>query len=59
MISSASHPKWPLRLPSWIWFPSIPISLWLIGSDYKKVLFDDQLCPSSKMAAILDFVSVD
>jgi hypothetical protein len=23
MISSAAHPRWPLRLPSWIWFPSI------------------------------------
>jgi hypothetical protein len=40
MISSDTHPWWPLRLPSWIWFPSItgqtpgsidPIFLWLIG----------------------------
>jgi hypothetical protein len=23
MISSAAHPRWPLRPPSWIWFPSI------------------------------------
>jgi hypothetical protein len=23
MISSAAHPRWPLRLPSWVWFPSI------------------------------------
>jgi hypothetical protein len=42
MISSAAHPRWPLRLPSWISFPSIrrqmpwsidPIFLWLIGGD--------------------------
>jgi hypothetical protein len=42
MISSAAHLRWPLRLPSWIWFPSIrgqmpesidPISLWLIVGD--------------------------
>jgi hypothetical protein len=32
-----------------------PIFLWLIGGDYRKVPFDDQLCCSSKMAAILDF----
>jgi hypothetical protein len=27
-----------------------PISLWLIGGDYRKVPFDGQLCPWSKMA---------
>jgi hypothetical protein len=40
-----------------IWF-----FLRLIGGDYRKVPFDDQLCRSSKMAAtaaILDLVSVD
>jgi hypothetical protein len=41
MISSTTHPRWPLRLPSWISFPSIraqtpagsidAIFLWLIG----------------------------
>jgi hypothetical protein len=31
------------------------IFLWLIGGDYRKVHFDDQLGCSSKMAAILDF----
>jgi hypothetical protein len=53
------------------WFPSIigqmpgsidPIFLWLIGGDYGKVPFDNQLCRSSKMAAttaILDLVSID
>jgi hypothetical protein len=68
MISSDAHPR---RLPSWIWFPSIggqtpgsidPISLWLIGGDYRKVPYDDQLRHSSKMAAtaaILDLVSID
>jgi hypothetical protein len=68
MISSAAHPRWPLWLPSWIWFLSIkrqtpesihPIFLWLIGGDNKKVPFDDQLRRSSKVAAILDLVSVD
>jgi hypothetical protein len=42
MISSATHPRCPLRLPSWIWFLSIrrqtpasihPIFLWFIGGD--------------------------
>jgi hypothetical protein len=42
MISSTAHPRWPLRPPSWIRFPSIrgqmpgsidPIFLWLIGGD--------------------------
>jgi hypothetical protein len=42
MISSATHPSWPLRPPSWISFPSIggqtpgsidSIFLWLIGGD--------------------------
>jgi hypothetical protein len=56
MINSAAHPRW---LQSWIWFPSFrrqtpgsihPIFLWLIGGDYRKVPFDDQLCRSSKMA---------
>jgi hypothetical protein len=58
-------------LPSWIWFPSIkrytpgsihPFFLWHTGGDYRKVPFDDQLCRSSKIAAmpaILDLVSVD
>jgi hypothetical protein len=23
MTSAAAHPTWPLRQPSWIWFPSI------------------------------------
>jgi hypothetical protein len=40
MISSAAHPRWSLRPPSWIWFPSITgqtpgsvdlIFMWLIG----------------------------
>jgi hypothetical protein len=40
MTSVAAHPIWPLRQPSWIWFPSIiwwtpastcPIFWWLIG----------------------------
>jgi hypothetical protein len=38
------------------------IFLWLIGGDWRKVPFDDQLRRSSKMAAtatILDLVSVD
>jgi hypothetical protein len=38
------------------------IFLWLIGGHQRKVLFDDQLCRSSKMAAstaILDLVSID
>jgi hypothetical protein len=37
------------------------IFLWLIGDDYRKVPFDEQLRRSSKMAAILilDLVSVD
>jgi hypothetical protein len=68
MISSTAH---LLRPPSLIWFPSIrrqtpgsihPIFLWLIGGDYRKVPFDDQLRRSSTMAttaAILDLVSVD
>jgi hypothetical protein len=71
IISSAAHPRWPLRQPSWIWFPWIiwqtpgstgPIFLWLIGGDWRKLLFDDQLHRSSKMAvtaAMLAFVSVD
>jgi hypothetical protein len=71
MISSATHPRWPLRPPSWIWFPSITgqtpgsidlIFLWLIGGDWRKVPFDDQRRRSSNMAAtaaILDLVSVD
>jgi hypothetical protein len=29
-----------------------PISLWLIGGDYRKVPFDDQLRRSSKMATM-------
>jgi hypothetical protein len=36
--------------------------LWLIGGDWRKVPFDDQLHHSSKMAttaAILDLVSID
>jgi hypothetical protein len=36
--------------------------LWLIGSDYREVPFDDQLRRSSKMAAmavILDLFSID
>jgi hypothetical protein len=50
MISSAANPRWPLRPPSWIWFPSIrgqtpestgPIFWWLIGGDWRKVPFDD------------------
>jgi hypothetical protein len=59
--------------PSWIWFLSIrlggqthgsidPIFLLLIGGDYRKVPFYDQLRRSSKVAitaAILDFFSVD
>jgi hypothetical protein len=39
-----------------------PIFLWLIGGDYRKIRFDDQLRRSSKMAttpAILDLVSID
>jgi hypothetical protein len=36
-----------------------PIFLWLIGGDYRKVPFNDQLRRSSKMAAILELVSVD
>jgi hypothetical protein len=65
MFSSAAHPSWPLRPPSFISFPSIrgqtpgsidPISLWLIGGDERKVPFDDQLRRSSK---ILDSVSID
>jgi hypothetical protein len=71
MISSTTHPRWLLRPPSWIWFLSIrrqtpglihPIFLRLIGGDYRKVPFDDELHHSSKMvatAAILDVVSVD
>jgi hypothetical protein len=40
MITSAAHPRWSLRPPSWIWLPSITgqtsglidlIFLWLIG----------------------------
>jgi hypothetical protein len=67
MIGSATHPRWPVRPPSWIWFPSIrgqtprsmdPIFLWLIGADERKVPFNDQLRRSSKMSAILDLVSV-
>jgi hypothetical protein len=57
MISSAAHPRWP---PSWIWFPLIfwptpgstgPIFGGLIGGDWRKVPFNDQLRHSSKMAA--------
>jgi hypothetical protein len=39
-----------------------PIFWWLIGGDWRKVPFDDQLRYSSKMAtmpAILDLVSID
>jgi hypothetical protein len=52
MISSAAHPRWPLRPPSWIWFPSFteqtpgsvdPIFMWLIGGDQRKGPFDDKL----------------
>jgi hypothetical protein len=62
MISSTTHPRWPLQLPFWIWFPSIrgqtpwsvdPIFLQLIGGDKWKVNFDDQLCRSSKIEPIL------
>jgi hypothetical protein len=51
-----------------IWFPSIigqtpgsidQIFLWLIGGDWRKVPFDDHLRHSSKMATILDLVSVN
>jgi hypothetical protein len=44
MISFAAHPRWPLRPPSLIWFPSITgqtpgsidlIFMWLIGGDYR------------------------
>jgi hypothetical protein len=71
IISSAAHPRWPLRPPCWNWFRSIiwqiprstgPIFLWLIGSGWRKVYFDDQCRHSFKMAAmaaILDFVSVN
>jgi hypothetical protein len=56
MISSAAHPRWPLRPPSWIWFLLITgqtsgsidlIFMRLIGGDWRKVPFDDQLCRSS------------
>jgi hypothetical protein len=49
MISSAAHPRWLLRPPSWILFQSItgqtpgsidPIFLWLIGGHWRKVPFD-------------------
>jgi hypothetical protein len=39
-----------------------PIFLWLIGGDWRKVPFDDQLHHLSKMATtapILDLVSID
>jgi hypothetical protein len=70
MISSAAHPRWPLRSPSWIWFPSIRgqtpgstglIFWWLIGGDWRKVPFNHQHRRSSNIAAtaaILDLVSV-
>jgi hypothetical protein len=59
MISSAAHPRWPLRPPSWIWFPSITgqtrgsvdlIIMRFIGGD---------LLMMATTAAILDFISVD
>jgi hypothetical protein len=71
MISFATHPRWPLRLPSLISFPSIraqtpgsidAIFLWLIEGNEWKVPVDVLLRRSSKMvtmAAILDLVSVD
>jgi hypothetical protein len=74
MISSAVHPRWLLRLPSWIWFPSIDFltnawvdwSNFLVahwgGGNWRTFPFDDQLRHSSKMAAtaaILDLVSID
>jgi hypothetical protein len=74
MTSSATHPRWSLWPPSWICFLSITgqmpgsmpglihtIFMRLIEGDWRKVPFDDQLCRSSKMAAmaiILDLVSV-
>jgi hypothetical protein len=45
MISSAAHPRWPLRPPSWIWFPLIrrqmpgsinPIFLWLEEGSFQS-----------------------
>jgi hypothetical protein len=66
MISSAAHSRWTPWLPSWIWFPSITgqtpgsidlIFMWLIGDDYRKVPFNDQLGYSSKMAGI-SFLSI-
>jgi hypothetical protein len=60
MISSTTHPRWPLQLPSWIsssirgQMPGsiIPIFLWLIGGHWRKVPFNDHLRHSSKMAAM-------
>jgi hypothetical protein len=65
MITSATHPRWPLCSPLWIWSPLIfwrmpwstgLIFWWLIGGNWRKVPFDDR---SSNMAAILDLVTVD
>jgi hypothetical protein len=65
MISSAVHPRWPLRPPSWIWFPSFrgqtpvsidPIFLWLFGVTRGRFL---SMISSAAHLAILDLVSVD
>jgi hypothetical protein len=65
MISSATHPRWPLQPPSWIWFPLIfrrSDFLLVHWGDWSKVPFYDQHRRSSNMAttvAILDLDSVD
>jgi hypothetical protein len=70
MITFASHQRWPLQPPSWIWFPSFSdqrlgrLVRFLVAhwGDWWKVPFDDQHRHSSKMAAtaaILDLVSID
>jgi hypothetical protein len=64
MISSAAHPRLDLvsvyfLTNAWV---AGPIFWCLIGGDWRKVPFDDQLRHSSKMAAIpaiLDLVSID
>jgi hypothetical protein len=60
MSSSATHPRWPLRLPFWIWLPLIfsptpgstrLIFWWLIAGNWRKIPFDDQRRRLSNMAA--------
>jgi hypothetical protein len=62
MISAAAHPRWPLRLPSWIWFSdqSLGRLVWFFGGSLgvtggRFLLMTNM----AAMAAILDLVSID